>query len=235
MLARSAASIVRMALPQTCALCAEPCGHRLVCDACTHALPQLAASCPVCALPSVSGEPCGACLRRPPPFAATTAAWRYAFPVDRLLHAFKYGGRLALAEPLANGLTEVLSRQALAVDGIIPLPLAAARQRERGFNQANEIARRVARSLGLPMSDALVRVRDGVPQAALKWRERARHVRKAFAVRRDVEGARVAIIDDVMTTGATLTSAAAELRKAGAQHVELWVVARTLPPGQDSR
>jgi ComF family protein len=189
----------------------------------------------VCALPSPAGATCGACLRRPPPFALTRIAWRYAFPVDRLMHAFKYGGRLALAEPLAEGLAQAVARASSEVDAIVPLPLAPTRQRERGFNQAREIARRIAPRVDVPLLDALARVRDGAPQASLKWRERARHVRGAFALRADVRGRRVALVDDVMTTGATLTSAARELRKGGAAHVELWVVARTLPPGQDGR
>jgi ComF family protein len=110
------------------------------------------------------------------------------------------------------------------------MPLAPARQRARGFNQAHEIGVRTARALGLPLVSALTRTTHGAPQAALRWSERARNVRGAFACRADVAGSAVAVVDDVMTTGATLAEAAATLRRAGAARVEAWVVARTLPP-----
>ena len=224
---------LRRALPQSCALCIAPCGDALLCPDCRVALPALGPACPVCALPSPQAAVCGACLRRAPPFDATIAAWRYAFPVDRLLHAFKYGGHLALAEPLAEGLAGAVACHDSEVDSIVALPLAAARQRERGFNQAHEIAKRIARRTKRTLLPALARVRDGVPQAALPWRERARQVRNAFAATHRIDDRRIALVDDVMTTGATLAAAAKALRLAGAARIELWVVARTLPIGQD--
>ena len=232
------AAVLRAALPQRCALCAGEAGDALVCPACAAALPCLSSACPVCALPCAGGATCGACLRRPPPYAATVAALVYAFPVDRLLQQLKYAGRLALADWAAEALIARV-REALPSrpagdrpDRVVALPLAAARQRERGFNQAREIARRVAHAAGLPLADVLARVAAGPPQAALPWRGRARNVRGAFAVAGDVRGARIALVDDVMTTGATLAEAARTLRRAGAARVECWVVARTLPPGQ---
>ena len=108
------------------------------------------------------------------------------------------------------------------------MPLSASRQRERGFNQAREIAVRVARATGLPLSAPLVRVAGATPQAALAWNERAKNVRGAFAVEGDVRGARIALVDDVMTTGATLAEATRMLAQAGAADVECWIVARTL-------
>ena len=116
-------------------------------------------------------------------------------------------------------------------DRIVALPLASARQRERGFNQAQEIAARVSRQLRLPIARALTRIAGGPPQAALSWSERAANVRGAFAARADVHGARIALVDDVMTTGATLAEAARTLARAGAARVECWVVARTLRTG----
>jgi ComF family protein len=107
------------------------------------------------------------------------------------------------------------------------MPLAAARQRARGCNQAREIAKALARASGLPIARGLLRIKAGAPQAALPWRERVRNVRGAFAASRAFDGMRVALVDDVMTTGATASAAAAALRRAGAAHVEAWVVART--------
>jgi ComF family protein len=109
------------------------------------------------------------------------------------------------------------------------MPLAAARLRERGFNQAQELARRIGRALALPvMSNACRKVADTLPQAALRWTERARNVRGAFVCDADLSGKRVAIVDDVLTTGATLNELAKNIKRAGAAQVHGWVVARTL-------
>ena len=113
---------------------------------------------------------------RPPPFAAAYAAFEYAFPFDRLLHAFKYGGRLALAEFLAEALSAAVAQRPAEMrwpDALVALPLAPSRQRARGFDQATEIARRVARRTGVPMTTGLRRTRDTPAQAALPWKDRA--------------------------------------------------------------
>jgi ComF family protein len=230
---RGLATLCRRALPQSCAFCAAPCGSALVCAACSNALPRIDFACPRCALPAWNGAVCGACLRNPPPFAAAYAAFEYAFPFDRLLHAFKYGGRLALADFLADALCAAVAgrppNQPMP-DAVVALPLAPSRQRARGFDQATEIARRVAHRTGIPMATGLRRARDTPAQAALPWKARARNVRGAFVADSSLSGMRIAIVDDVMTTGATLASAAAAALQAGASAVEAWAVARTLPP-----
>jgi ComF family protein len=226
-------ALLRAALPQACVLCASASGNALLCDACARGMPRIADACPRCALPSAAGLVCGRCLARPPVFSATVAAWRYGFPADRLLHAFKYGGRLALAEPFAVALCEaVRARGAPAPDRLIAIPLAARRQRERGFNHAHEIARRVSSRLGVPLATGVRRTRDSPPQAGATLRERAANVRDAFEVAEALDGRAVALVDDVMTTGATLAAAARAASAAGAARVDAWVVARTLPPGR---
>jgi ComF family protein len=223
-----------MALPQRCELCAGVSGTALVCGACLRDLPWLARACPVCALPS-GGSVCGHCLSDPPAFDATIAAFSYAFPIDRLIHSLKYQGRLALAEWCADA---ILARRELASSGVssrpdrlIALPLAVLRQRERGYNQALEIARVIGARTGVPLlSRGLSRVRATPPQAALPWAERAKNVRGAFACDIDLSGLAIALVDDVMTTGASLAEAAKVLKASGAVSVENWVVARTLPP-----
>ena len=233
-LAERAARVAQLALPQHCELCVARSGAGLLCTHCVAELPRLPECCPVCALPSADGATCGACLAHPPSWSRTTAALVYAFPVDRLLQQLKYGGRLALGdwagETLADAVRDGFASRAQPdrPDVIVALPLTAARQRERGFNQARVIAARVASAMTLPLRSPLVRIAGGTPQAALAWKERASNVRGAFRVDGGVRGARIALIDDVMTTGATLAEAARVLVEAGAAGVECWVVARTL-------
>jgi len=227
------ADALKTALPQRCALCAGPSGRALVCNACAADLPVIASACPVCALPTGHRTICGNCLRSPPPFAETISALTYAFPVDRLIQRIKYGGDVALVDwagaALAGAVRAKLAQQdpSLRPQWIVALPLSPSRQRERGFNQAAEIAAQVAAATTLPMSAPLERVRAGPPQATLPWAGRFGNVHGAFAVRGDLRGMRIALVDDVMTTGATLAEASRVLIEAGAQRVECWVVART--------
>ena len=198
-------------------------------------LPWASSACPVCALPTSGGSVCGHCLSDPPPFDATIAAFSYTFPIDRLIHSLKYQGRLALAEWCADAILARRDSANVAVSPrphrLVALPLAVERQRERGYNQALEIARVIGRRTGIPvLARGLSRVRATPPQAALPWTERAKNVRGAFACDLDLSGLTVALVDDVMTTGASLAEAAKILKDSGAASVKNWVVARTLPP-----
>jgi ComF family protein len=144
-----------------------------------------------------------------------------------MIHAFKYHGDLALARVLGAALVGAIDER---VDIIVPMPLSSARLRSRGFNQALEIARYAGAAINIPVLPAACRrVLDTPSQAALPWRERARNVRGAFVCDADLTGQRVAIVDDVMTTGSTLAELAKKLKRAGASRVSGWVVARTLP------
>jgi ComF family protein len=215
-------------LPYACVLCGAESGHAQICAPCDAELPRLAQRrCAVCALPLASGAVCGACLDSPPRYTRVIAAFSYRFPLDALIQAYKYGGRLAHARILGAALAAVVDADA---DVIVAMPLAPGRLAERGFNQALEIARFIAGVTGIRLlPHACRKVIETAPQAALPWKERAKNVRRAFVCDADLRGQRVAVVDDVMTTGATLNELAKVLRKAGATEVAGWVVARTLP------
>ena len=216
-------------LAQDCLLCGAESGISPVCAACEQDLPQLpAARCPCCALPTLDGEVCGRCLARTPNYDLTLAAFRYDFPLDKLVQSFKYGHRLALAGYFGRQLA-ALPADAPA-DVIIPLPLHPRRLRERGFNQALELARGVGRAWRTPVdARSCRRIRHTPAQADLPWLERARNVRGAFDCSADFSGQRLLLIDDVMTTGASLGELARTVKLHGAAQVTLLVLARALP------
>lgn len=221
--------------PARCLACGEAGhhGHDL-CAACLATLPWNHHACARCAipLPVVPTQPqapqvCGDCLQRPPPLQATRAAFVYGAPLDRLLPRFKFhhdlaAGRL-LAQLMAHALADAERPQAL-----LPVPLHRARLRSRGYDQALELAKPLSRALQIPLlHDALVRTRATAQQSRLDAAQRRRNVRKAFMVDgRPPLPAHVVLVDDVMTTGATLHAAARALRRAGVGRVDAWVCAR---------
>lgn len=215
-------------LPLHCLLCGAKSGQHPLCTGCLDDLPwHESQQCPVCALPQPQGGPCGQCLQSRPAFDQTFAALDYRFPVDALLHACKYRGQLGIAQLLGQLLAMHLALDS-SPDALIPMPLHPTRLRERGFNQAVEIARPVAQRLGIPLElNGVLRIRPTAAQAGLSLRERQRNLRHAFACTRDWTGCHVILIDDVMTTGATLNALAQAFKTAGANRVTCWVVART--------
>ena len=222
--------INQILLPPTCLLCGIEAQENLVCRACEADLPwHDGLQCPVCALSSGTGETCGTCLKSPPAFDATHALLAYQFPINAVLQRYKYSGFLAVAHLMGELFARKLESQPLP-DIILPMPLHASRLMERGFNQAVEIGRILARRLGAPLETGLAkRTRATPPQANLAFKERHRNVRGVFACAPRLAGKRVALLDDVMTTGASLNALAEAAKQAGAERVECWVVARTLP------
>jgi ComF family protein len=195
----------------------------LLCADCDAELPRLAQPlCPRCALASPAGALCGRCLRQPPAYDATLAALAYEFPADALVQALKFRGELALAPLLAFHMKVDVK----GVDCVVPVPLSRERLRSRGYNQSAEIARHLP---GARLELALCeRTRESPAQMELPYDERQKNVRGAFRCTRSLLGAKVAVVDDVMTTGATLDELARTLKQAGAMKVTNWVVARTL-------
>lgn len=215
-------------LAQDCLLCAAAAGDRLLCPSCAASLPRLTTErCPACALPSPGASLCGACLKQAPHFDATQAVFCYEFPVDSLIQALKYAHRLASADFLGQMLAQVSTPR--RPDLILPVPLSAARLAQRGFNQALELARPVARACDAPLEIRHIHRRiDTTPQASLPWKERAGNIRNAFECEIDLTGKTILVVDDVMTTGATLDELARTLKAHGAARVENRVLARTL-------
>ncbi|MFT3664714.1 ComF family protein [Piscinibacter sp.] len=218
------------ALPGQCSLC-RGWGRGALCGDCRRLAAITRPRCARCAIAVPAGQPlCGACLREPPPFERTFAALDYAEPWSGLIRRFKFHGHSELASVFAGLLREAV-RDAPVPDLVLPAPLSATRLRERGFNQSWELARR----LGAP-ADAhlLLRMRDTPHQAELPLDRRAANVRGAFALEplrlREVEGQRIAIVDDVLTSGATAAEMARTLLAGGAAGVQLWVLARTPAP-----
>ena len=220
-------SIGQTLLPQDCLLCQAASGGELLCAACARELPAAADACPRCAAAANSNAVCGACLTQQPHYDASRAAFDYAYPVDALIRSLKYGGQLALAALFAQALQRRVG-PAVGIDLIVPLPLHPTRLAERGFNQAAEIAKYLSRHYAIPMQPTLAeRVRNTAPQTGMPWRQRLTNMRQAFACDRELGGLRIAVVDDVMTTGATLNEFARTLKRSGAARVENWVVART--------
>ena len=224
----SCTNFVQHLIAPTCLLCAGTSAGDLLCAPCASDLPQLdTRHCDTCALPITDGTRCGACLTDAPAYDHVCAPFTYAFPVDALVQALKYRSMLAIAPLFGSAIAASLDERP---DIIVPMPLANARLRERGFNQAQEIARHVAKISGIALRPRACRkVCDTQPQAALPWKERAKNVRKAFVCDDDFTGRHVAVVDDVMTTGATLNELARNLKQAGAARVTGLVAARTLP------
>ena len=223
------AGLSRLLLAPRCLLCADPGAEgRDLCQRCTDALPWNRSACARCALPLPAPAPaCGACLGQSPPFTAATAALVYAFPVDRLLPRLKFHDDLAAGAVLADLIAPVFAA-AERPDALVPVPLHRTRLRQRGYDQALELATPLARSLDLTLhANWLRRVRATGAQSELDARHRRDNVLGAFACasRHDLPG-HVAVFDDVMTTGTTLAEAARTLLAAGVARVDVWVVAR---------
>ena len=214
---------------QRCLLCtADDGGEFGLCDACYKDLPwHTAPQCPQCGLSS-NGLVCGSCLNSPPDFDATHSLFTYDFPLDVMMQRYKYGSMLNLGHIFGKMLS---NKTNLAnVDLVIAMPMHPARLKERGFNQALEIAKIITQNNPEKLDYLSVqRQKLTPPQASLPLKERVRNIKGAFTASNHVNGKCIAIIDDVMTTGASLNELAKTLKQAGASHVECWVVARTLP------
>ena len=224
-------------LPSLCAVC-RGWGSQRVCDDCVLRFAPRVDRCRRCALQVPPGVAvCGACTVSPPPTAATLAAVDYTHPWDGLIRQFKFHAALDLAWPLARRILQAHEEAGGPAPGLLlPVPLSVPRLRERGYNQAWELARRVGRALDCRAEPSLLlRIRDTAHQLDLPPDRRAGNVRGAFALeprrRAELAGRSVTLVDDVLTTGATTDEIGRMLLQAGAAEVRVWAVARTPRPG----
>lgn len=232
---RFLSSIHRWLLPWRCLLCGDAGAEGVdLCAECAAELPRNTQCCARCALPlPLSAQECGRCQRKAPPWDAAWAPFRYAWPLDRLETRFKFGRDLAAGRALTS-MWQRENHPSPLPQLILPVPMHRRRLRERGYNQALEMARPLAHSLGIPCRhDLLQRIRYTDAQTGLDAAERRRNLRDAFALRKDATlPTHVAILDDVFTTGTTLAECARVLKRAGVSRIDVWALARAPMTGR---
>ena len=225
-------------LPRHCVMCGLSSGSENLCRPCAAELPRIGHCCLQCGLPLLNSADriCGHCLAKAPPWTSAIAALEYCFPIDQLVCRFKFGRNLACGEILSRELILAAEEKCKELPTcILPVPLHRSRHFSRAFNQADLLARQAGKALGIPVySSVLRRRRRTRAHSGLAAAQRKINIRGAFACRipsrKHAQFEHVALIDDVMTTGATLTECTQSLKKAGTRRVSIWVAARALEP-----
>jgi len=235
------AEMLELLLPACCLLCGQRCPHHLLCPGCEEDLPRVGKACRQCALPGDFGRAqlCADCLRRPPPWDHAVAGLVYEYPIDHLVRRFKFHRNMVCGQLLANELVRAVrngltspgsSMQNRQPDIVVPVPLHFWRRCKRGFNQAEVLALELQKHCGLHLRrDLLRRVTATAAQSGLDRKTRLKNLRNAFQCHA-LGGAHVALVDDVLTTGATLQECSSVLKRAGASEVTVWVAARVPAP-----
>ena len=223
----------QLLFPGFCLLCGAASRRRAdICAPCQQELPALGPHCQRCALPlaTVTSVPCGQCLKKAPDFQRLIAGWRYQGSAARLISQFKYQrqhsyGRV-LADLLAEQILEAYEEQAMP-DLVVATPMHWLRRLKRGFNHSEQLASHLSQRLGIPVYRDIRRVRNSKPQQTLNAELRRHNLKSVFRARQLLDGQRIAVVDDVVTTGATANELSRTLLKAGAAEVHIWCLART--------
>ena len=236
-------SVLNVVYPQQCALCgAGGWQDRDLCRDCYEELPVSHGACRICAIPLPvvveNNEEkqllvCGQCQQQSRQYDTCHSAFIYQSPIDKLIHQLKFRHKLHLATLLGNLMAEALEKRLTdskhLPDCIIPVPLHKSRLRERGFNQALELARPIAHRFNVPLlPNYCVRNKATLPQSDLPAEERLKNIKGGFTVQRNFSARHVAIVDDVMTTGSTVEVLAETLKESGVQTVDVWICARAI-------
>ena len=228
-------SIFKQLLPTAlCQLCRSPASNGFLCSNCQSELPYLSQEqCHRCALPLPSDTAlCPECLASPPAFDSTLACFHYQPPVAQWIHNFKYQGNLGTGRLLLSELRQnIQTSEAPLPDLLVPIPMPRLRQWQRGFNQTQWLARQLSKSFNIPVCQALYAASTQQTQAGQPRKNRLKNKRHGFTIPMkkavQLHGKYIALIDDVMTTGATLRNASKILKDSGACRVDLWIIART--------
>ncbi|AWF79702.1 ComF family protein [Microbulbifer sp. A4B17] len=213
-----------------CMLCGGASGEFGICSACTGELPVLNCGCRYCALPLAAAKNsiCAGCIQRPPAYTKISAAWQYAFPINHLIQRFKYHRDLAAGDSLTQLAARQLWPPEDTPDLLTPIPLHWRRYWQRGYNQAQLIASGLGRHWDIPVELRLLRKTTSTKtQSQLSRNQRLKNLSESFTVRREIQGAHIGLVDDVVTTGATLEATTRQLLAAGAKKVSAFVLART--------
>lgn len=228
---RLVSTLLSTVYPSICPVCSKPSDdvrYAPICMGCWEGIERYRGpSCRVCAAPLVSEHSgmCGECLSHTPPFSHVLSFGLYSGSLREAIHLLKFSGLRRLAAPLGRFLYELPVPE---VDGIVPVPLSKKSLRERGFNQTLLLSRFLSRHLKIPLyMDVLYKKRDTAPQIGLRAMERAVNLKDAFGARGDLTGMRLLLLDDVMTTGATVSECSKTLIKAGAEKVVVATLARS--------
>jgi ComF family protein len=219
-------------LPPTCILCKHPADRvQDLCSSCLNELPILPQGCKSCAKTLWAGATlCGDCQKSPPAFDLLFALYAYQPPITKWIMELKFQEKLIYARVLGELLAETIKNRwynnTPLPQCIIPIPLHTKRLQERGYNQALEIAKTLAKSLNIPINNAASRIKFTQPQARLRRNERAKNVKNAFKINKQIANLHIAVVDDVITTGQTLQAFCLALKKAGAKRIDVWCCAK---------
>lgn len=218
--------LLEQVIDSLCPLCEQRSVNSHLCEVCAGWLQPLPDPCPSCAAPHTLNTQCGRCQQRPPPWQSATVGWVLEGATRFLIHRMKYHRDFASARALARQWWQHQAMQQPSVDALVPVPLHRSKARKRGFNQAEWLADYWARQAGLPVWTGLIKQHPTPPLEGLNRVQRRQALKGVFLIQQPPPK-RVAIVDDVLTTGATAAELTRTLKRAGVQQIELWTLART--------